>query len=284
MNRYAVTLLFPALQFCTSGIPVQTKESFALRSDVVYASPGGKPLLADVYLPQRSGPQPGVLILHSGSWQRGSKKRMQSVAEELARQGFVVVNANYRLAPSSQYPAQLDDVRSAVLWMRTNAKNLGLDTRRIGLLGYSSGGHLALMTAFTQKGQKDPTSVQAVVTAGAPTDLSLLLDVSPLHRFLGKTRAEDPELYRRASPIEHATALSPPVLLIHGRYDLIVSPDHSTNLEAKMKALGAPVEVRWLPHGHGRTTIGYNEPEVKAAAAFLARELRMQSGSLTAAR
>lgn len=282
MIRYALPLLLPAFHFCASAVPVTpASESFLLRSDVVYASPGGRDLLADIYIPRIAGEKPGVLLLHSGSWQRGSKKRMKAVAEDLARRGFVVVNANYRLAPASQYPAQLDDVRAAVVWMRSNAKGIGLDKKRIGLLGYSAGGHLALMTALTQNGKAD-SSVQAVVTAGAPTDLSMMLDVAPLHRFLGKSRAEDPDLYRKASPVEYAKAGSPPVLLIHGRYDMIVSRDHSIKLFDKLRAVGSPVEIFWMPHGHGRTTVGFNETEVTVAAEFLAKQLGfIPSGPLT---
>lgn len=271
--------LVPALlliQFCAA---VDASPPYDLRSDVVYSSPGGQDLLADVYLPASTGKRPAVLVLHSGSWQRGSKRRMTAVAEELARYGFVVVNANYRLAPASTYPAQLIDVRSAVSWIRSNARELGVDPARIGILGYSAGGHLALLSALSQNGQKDAAAVQAVVSAGGPTDLTDFFDIFPLHRFLGKTRAEDPELYKQASPIEYASPAAPPTLLIHGESDLIVPKSQSVKLLEKLTSLGAPVEFRWLPNGHVGTTAGFNAVEVQTAAEFLGRRLGLSSAS-----
>lgn len=268
--------LLLSLQFCSA---VYAAPPYDLRENVIYSSPGGGDLAADVYLPASSGNRPAVLVLHSGSWQRGSKARMTAVSEALARYGFVVINANYRLAPASRHPAQLSDVRAAVSWIRANARELGVDPRRIGMLGYSAGGHLALLSALSQNGPKDASAVQAVVSAGGPTDLTTLLDVSPLHQFLGKTRSESPELYRLASPIEYASASAPPTLLIHGEYDLIVPKEQSERLFEKLKALGAPVELRWLPHGHVRTTAGFNEIEVQAAAEFLGRRLGLSSAS-----
>lgn len=244
---------------------------------VVYSMPGGEPLSADVYLPQSAGLRPALLVLHSGSWQRGSSKRMTKVSEELARYGFVVINANYRLAPAHKYPAQLEDVRAAVKWIRDNAKELSADPRRIGILGYSAGGHLALMSAFTQG--TGVHSVQAVVSAGAPTDLTSLFDVSPLRDFIGRTREEAPELYRLASPIEYAGPKSPPALLIHGESDFIVPHDQAVRLFTKLSQAGAPVEHFWMPMGHVRTTAGLNKEEVARAAEFFARRLGMTSAS-----
>lgn len=269
-------LLILGLPFCSR---IHAAPPYDLRQDVIYSSPGGQDLAADVYLPASSGQRPAVLVLHSGSWQRGSKARMTAVSEALARYGFVVVNANYRLAPASRHPAQLTDVRAAVSWIRSNARELGVDPRRVGVLGYSAGGHLALLSALSQNGQKDASAVQAVVSAGGPTDLTTLLDVSPLHQFLGKTRTESPELYKMASPIEYASAGAPPTLLIHGEYDLIVPKEQSVRLLEKLTLLGAPVEFRWLPHGHVRTTAGFNETEVQTAAEFLGRRLGLSSAS-----
>jgi acetyl esterase/lipase len=264
------------IQFCAA---VAAAPPYDLRTDVVYSSPGGQDLLADVYLPASTGKRPAVLVLHSGSWQRGSKRRMTAVSEELARYGFVVVNANYRLAPASQFPAQLIDVRSAISWIRSNSRELGVDPGRIGVLGYSAGGHLALLSALSQNGPKDTASVQAVVSAGGPTDLTDFLDIFPLHRFLGKTRAEDPELYKQASPIEYASAAAPPTLLIHGESDLIVPRSQSEKLLERLKSLGAQVEFRWLPAGHVGTTAGFNAVEVQTAAEFLGRRLGLSTAS-----
>lgn len=253
-----------------------------IHRDVIYHSVAGQELHADLYLPQNGEDRAALLLLHSGSWQRGSKRRMDAVAHDLAARGFVVLNANYRLAPGSRFPAQLEDARAAVRWLRANAAVLRIDPARIGALGYSSGGHVALMLALTSTSQESvqDAPIQAVASAGAPTDLTRLFDLPVLHRLLGASRAERPDLYRAASPIHHVSADDPPALLLHGEYDLIVPPVHASALAERMQTLGATVELVFLPHGHGRTTTGYNAREVEAAADFFVR--RLSPGAQTA--
>lgn len=255
---------------------------YALHRDVVYAAPDGLDLTADIYVPAGPGPFAAVLVLHSGSWARGNKSRMDDVAGELARSGFVVMNANYRLVPDAQFPAPLHDCRAAVRFLRENAAPYGVDRERIAAVGYSAGGHLALMLALSESEEEtesgQPSSrLQAVATAGAPTDLLGLPDVSSIRNFVGADRESTPEDYRRASPIYFASADDPPVLLVHGQYDIIVPVEQSVRMAAALQASGVPVERRELPRGHVRTTTGFNAEQVALIVSFLRRTLPEQT-------
>ncbi|MGH7292662.1 MAG: alpha/beta hydrolase, partial [Myxococcota bacterium] len=95
--------------------------------DLTYARRPDGDLRADVYLPASPGPHPGVLLVHPGSWQRGSRRDLASVGERLAARGYVAVSIDYRLAPENRFPAQLDDCRDALIWMRDHAGALQID-------------------------------------------------------------------------------------------------------------------------------------------------------------
>ncbi len=265
-------IFFLALH-CSAG-PVQPRTTFSVEKDVVYQQSASYSLLADVYLPATpEASRPAILVLHGGSWQRGSKERMEDVAEQLAGQGFVVFNANYRLAPDHPYPAQIQDVRKAIEYMRKNASDWSMDPDRIGVLGYSAGGHLALLLGLLPGSEN--TRVQAVVTAGAPTDLTAYGDIVTMHRLLQAEYRTNPEIYRQASPLFHASSSAPPMLLIHGTYDWIVPVSHARKLTRAMVEKGGNIDLVELSDGHMGTTLGVNEESLKATVDFF--QLRLAS-------
>ncbi|MBI38587.1 MAG: hypothetical protein CMF59_03245 [Leptospiraceae bacterium] len=262
----ALSLLCLLGTYC-SGAAIQPATSYSMEKDLVYDRTSDYSLLADLYRPSGSEEaRPGILVLHGGSWQRGSKERMSDVANELAAQGFVVLNANYRLAPDHPYPAQIEDVRKAIQYMRSNAESWSMDPDRIGVLGYSAGGHLALLLALLPG--SDEARVQAVVTAGAPTDLTAYGDIVTMHRLLKAEFRTQPEVYRQASPLYHASPSAPPLLLIHGRYDWIVPISHARKLAAAMAKKGGSIDLVELPDGHMGTTLGVNEESLRATVDF----------------
>ena len=124
-------------------------DSPVVHADVAYADRGDKPLLADVYLPPGEGPFPGVLCIHGGAWRFGDKKRMKGIARQLANNGYTAVAIDYRLAPKHVFPAQLEDCRAALRWIRANANRYHVDPKRIAVFGYSAGGHLAALLGVT---------------------------------------------------------------------------------------------------------------------------------------
>jgi acetyl esterase/lipase len=135
----------------TSGDGASVPAGVQFRPDISLKSGDGRTTLQmDIAYPKDGkGPLPAVLCLHGGAWTTGSRKTV-SVIFELARRGYVAVSADYRLAPGHPFPAAVHDAKAAVRWMRANAREWRIDPERIGVVGYSSGGYLALMLACSE--------------------------------------------------------------------------------------------------------------------------------------
>lgn len=262
------------LLLTVSCMSVPEKQSVQTLQNLVYAERDDRVLLADVFLPAGPGPFPAVLLLHSGSWRRGSKARMKQVGEEFARQGIVAVAANYRLSPEARFPAQIYDCRDALRWIRANAHTFRIKPDAIGVLGYSAGGHLALLLGLSgNEHRKEFANVKAIATAGAPADLLELIGNPMVSDLLGGSKEAKRQVYKMASPVSYVTSDDPPVLLMHGTYDWIVPHHQSLQIAAELQAKGVPVEYYELPMGHVRTTTGYNATEVGIAIDFFKRKL-----------
>lgn len=255
---------------------------------VKYAEPADKPLTADIYLPRGEGPFPGVLVVHGGAWMAGSKGRMSRIGTSLAERGYVAVSIDYRLAPKHKFPAQLDDCRAALGWMRDNAAAYRLDPRRIGGFGYSAGAHLVTLlslsaaatlhdpaAASSDRAQAERYVLQAVVAGGTPCDFQELpLDSKRLAFWLGGTRRDKADLYRQASPLAFVTPHSPPMLLYHGEEDLLVPLLSARALKQSLDKAGVACELLIVEKaGHIST---FTDAQALAAAAdFLDRHLRV---------
>ena len=164
---------------------------------VVFARRGDVELLAEVYRPLGIGPHPGVLLLHGGGWLAGSRFELTRIARQLAPLGYTVMAIDYRLAPKDKFPARIDDCREALKWMRENAAEYKIDPQRLGVWGYSAGGHLAALLGTTSP------FVSAVVAGGAPCDFSPLKpDNAFLAYWLGGTPREAPEAYKNNDPLK----------------------------------------------------------------------------------
>jgi len=233
--------------------------SFPEEPDVTYGLADGQPLLLDIYRPRGlKSTRPGVILIHGGGWVEGNKSSQRELANSLTEAGYVAIAVGYRLARDdrSRYPAQADDVRQAVRWVRSNAAYVGIDPDRLGVFGHSAGGHLAALLGTTDLPPPAGTSLRSpssratcVVDCCGPTDFTdetsppvgpSIADVIP--RFFGKTRREAPEAYRDASPVSHVDALSAPTLIIHGTSDQIVPIDQSRKLRDALQQ--ARVEVK----------------------------------------
>lgn len=228
--------------------------------DLAYGEvPGFRPLELDLYRPDVASPVPVIVHVYGGGWRRGSRRHPlprlgADFYQRLAGQGFAVAAVDYRLSGEAGYPAALEDVRAAVGWVRKQAADYGLDAGRVFLWGDSAGGHLALMTALTG------ADVQGVVAWFPVTDLAGLAagvaaaggvpDPGPESRealFLGAPATDVPDLAREASPVVHASAAAPPVLLLHGAADDLVPPAQSIRLAGALTAAGATVELELVP-------------------------------------
>lgn len=191
----------------------------------------------------RGTPAPAVLVIPGGGWARAEPAMAARLARQLAARGFVGVAVGHRPGP---FPAPLDDVRQALHSMRADARAHGVDARRIGLLGKSSGGHLAALVGLTGR-------VQAVAVMCAPLDL---LDPAPptatQRAVLNRAFGSDPAALRQYSPLQHAKAGAPPFLLIHGELDELVPPRQAQRFHARLQQVGVPSTLRIVPGvGHG---------------------------------
>jgi acetyl esterase/lipase len=230
-----------------------------------------------VAIPPGEGPFPCVVCYHGGGWRGGHRKDLSvgnkdffgkatpRIIETIAASGYVAVSASYRLAPKAQFPAQIQDAKTAIRFLRENAKKYAIDAERLGVLGFSAGGHLALLAGLADRsaeleGPLYPTpssQVACVVSYFGPTDLSLYstspgLEDAFMVPLLGKECKLDNTLYKKASPIEYVTKKAPPILMIHGTFDLIVPIVHSERLLKKLKDVGTTAELVKVPGGgHG---------------------------------
>lgn len=224
---------------------------------IVFARPAGVPLTVDVYRPLKAGRYPVVVQIYGGAWQRGAPGDNSGFASYLAARGYVVFAIDYRHAPRWRWPAQRDDVRAALAWVRAHAAEYDADASRIAVLGRSAGAHLAMVAAY----EPAAPPIRAVVSLYGPIDLAEgyrdpprpdPLDVrGVLEAFIGGTPAQLPAAYREASPISYATRRLPPTLLVYGGRDHIVEPRFGAMLHQRLRATGtvsALLEIPWSEH------------------------------------
>lgn len=208
---------------------------------VVYSSEHG--LQLDLH---RSGERdaPLVVYMHGGGFARGDREDLaETRLRALAAAGLTVASIDYRLSPAARFPDPVDDVKSAVEFLRQNAGGLGVPADRIGLIGASAGGYLATMAGITATSSQ---SVQAVSSWFAPSDFVTGVLRSPLEAQISPVTYElsllgavdDDDLLRRASPAHLDLASAPPFLLLHGDRDRIVAPWHSQTLHDALVAAG----------------------------------------------
>ena len=149
-------LLLPSLIMVACVAPVaagSAETEFEVREKIVYSKVGDRELLLDAFVPKQEGTYPAVLIVHGGAWKSGNRLQLRVYANALAKRGMVCFAIDYRLAPEHKFPAQIDDCREAVKWIRSNAADYKVDPARLGAIGYSAGGHLVCLLATTAKHQ-----------------------------------------------------------------------------------------------------------------------------------
>jgi acetyl esterase/lipase len=242
------------------------------------------PLKCDVYLPEGAGPFPGVLVVHGGAWRMGTRGQLAGVAELLAKHGMTAVAISYRLAPQYKFPAQIEDCKEAVRWMRSSATKLKIDPARIGAYGYSAGAHLVSLLATTDakdglEGVSEPaklpsTRLQCVAAGGTPCDLRLLpANIEGLSFFLGGSRATCPEQYRLASPAAFITPDDPPMFFFHGEDDHLVPLISPTLMQRTLISVGVISELYVVPN-LGHTAAAMDRGAIDKAIAFLEDHLK----------
>ena len=220
--------------------------------DIQYGTGGDMPLHLDLYSKERlDAAAPGLVLLYGGGWRDGRKDQLRVYAQHLALNGYVVATAQYRLNEAGRWPNSIHDAKCAVRWMRAHAAENNVNPDRIGVMGNSAGGYLALMVGYTagmeefegDGGWADQSStVQAVVDIYGPSDFTQLVlrNRGLVHDYMNGTEEEDPARYEKASPIRYVGPSTPPTCIIHGTADMLVPICHSDWLAEKLKEHGVP--------------------------------------------
>jgi acetyl esterase/lipase len=288
----AAVLAAGAVGLATDGFTAFTRAGGAVPASlppggtttVTYCTQHRTTLAMDLYAPPAGAarPAPAVLYVHGGGFVLGDRKLgglggglanatgalLAQLRAALNRRGFLVASIDYRLPPLSRWPAQLQDAKCAVRFLRTHAGTLGIDPGRIGAWGSSAGGTLVALVGLAgpQAGlDADRSSaVQAVVDMFGPADLTDLGDSTPFARAVAWIAlGGSPRVRRAASPLTYVPAGRadaggvPPFLLLHGTDDQDMRPRHSQELAERLAAAGVPVRLV-LVHGAGH---GLNSPD-----------------------
>lgn len=239
------------------------------KTDIEFAKPGGVSLTLDANIPEGKGPFPTAILVHGGGFIRGDKQSyIKPIFEPLTQANFTWFTINYRLAPQHRYPACVEDVETAIRWVKAHAKQYKVDPDRIALIGESAGGHLVSLVGARGEGK---TRVAAVVPFYAPHDLEYQVASKTLGESLkslfGITELNDPtaRVLHDASPSSYVKRGMPPYLLTHGTKDEQVPYDQSVRFLALMKATENRCELFTIPDGrHGMGNWDQAHPEYKS--------------------
>lgn len=239
-----------------------------IERDVEYGKGGDETLRLDLAWPESLADRaPCVVVIHGGAWRAGNKSAHTDLIYKFAQTGYVSASLQYRFCPKHVFPAQVEDVKCAVRYLRANAERLHIDPARFGAVGFSAGAHLSMMLGVTNEkdglegngGWPDqPSQVQAVVAYFGPTELAAA-DIPaaslPLVRdFIGGTAQEKPDAYAKASPVTFVSAGDAPLLIFQGTKDPLVPHTQAYKMADAMTAAGVPGRVELLlgaAHGWG---------------------------------
>lgn len=244
----------------------EVKPELEIRNDVTYATADGQELKLDLAWPKGlDRAVPAIVMIHGGGWSGGKRQDMAGFMREAGAHGYVSATISYRLTPKHPFPAQIEDVKAAVRYLRANASDLKIDPNQIGALGVSAGAHLAMMLGTMDRGDglegnggnSDQSSkVQAVVSFVGPCNL-VRNDYSEaatriLQAFVAGDPAEKKEVCRQASPITYVSKGDAPMLLFFGTKDPLISFDQAFEMATALTAAEVPARVELIVGaGHG---------------------------------
>lgn len=249
------------------------------KTDVEYARAGGKPLMLDLHVPNGPGPFPAAILVHGGGFDEGSKStNVRPLFDVLANAGFAWFSIDYRLAPEVRFPQAIEDLYSAIRWVKANAAAYHVDVSKIAIIGESAGGFLV---NYAGTHETPETKVAAVVDFYGPVDYGKLAELrrdyperfnmasinrhaangGGIHYFgVEKLDADGLAKLREFSPIAAVNQGMPPFLCIHGTKDDQVPYEQSPAMCEAMHKVGAPCELITI-EGGGHGMGGWRAPE-----------------------
>ncbi len=271
-----IVVVTMALTFATLADQYPVKRM----NDILFAKPDGVELLLDLYLPEGIENPPLIMHIHGGGWKNGDRKNCK--ISWAAEHGYAVASVEYRLSDEALFPAQIEDCKGALRWLRANEKDYGYDASRVVVTGTSAGGHLTALMATSGDvaelegetgGNLDQSSrVQAAIDYYGPSDFVKRSENQPsktddpkgsVYQLLGGPVKENLEAARKASPVTHISEGDPPILIIHGGKDKTVYLDQSEHLEAEYERAGLEAMLHVEPdNGHGWKSPGKEEKRV----------------------
>lgn len=211
-----------------------------VEKNVVVGKGGDADLHCDIYRPPVGTEKRMALVhFHGGGFARGSKETLANKVTPITARGYVSIAAQYRLSGTAKWPAQIEDAKTHIRWVRANASSLGIDPQHIAIVGYSAGGHIALFTA----GQAD-TQLAACIAFYPQTDVRVVAQAL-------MPAGSDDVAINDASPIAHIKAGYPPTVIFHGLVDVTIPPENSQRLLQTLRDAKVPSELHTfagVPH------------------------------------
>lgn len=263
---------------CLAATQAPADFKVELREKIVYSKVDDRELLLDAYVPEKKESSPAVLVVHGGAWRSGNRRQLKGYAQSLAKMGFVCFAIDYRLAPQHKWPAQIDDCRTAVKWIRKNAKKYNVDSKKLGAIGYSAGGHLVSLLGTTgeapsEKNGNVDTRIQAVVAGGAPTDFRWFPDNGKWAEFLfGGDLEKEREKFNSASSAAFVDKNDAPTFFFNGTKDRLVPLPWTESCFKAMQKAGVKCQLHKI-EGAGHIPAAMNYEALQKGYAFLRVEL-----------
>jgi acetyl esterase/lipase len=243
-----------------------------------YAGTATTPLELDAFLPAVKTPIAGVLVVHGGGWTAGSRRSVDLFAQRLAEVGFDAFSIDYRLAPRHPFPAALRDVEASISWLYRHRDGLHLAVARLGLLGFSAGGNLALDAALIDRARYGSRRVGAVVAWSAPTDLARFLQqtrnayaMRSIRSYMGCLPQACLRRYGAASPVTHVARGDAPMFLVNSSHE-IVPLAQARELVHDARRVQVPVTL--LVEPGGRHAAEYASEAWRPTVSFFRRYLQ----------
>ena len=255
--------------FCATSLAMaESPVTPVTLKNLPYVTNGHERQKLDLFMPPNAtADRPLLVWIHGGAWKEGSKENCPAVA--MVAQGWVVASLNYRFSQHAIFPAQIQDCKAALRFLRAHAAEYHIAKDRVAAWGASAGGHLVAMLGVTGKTKEfdvgenldQPSAVSCVVDWFGPTDFLHWGDGSVIKsnnkddviaKLFGGPVSEKKELAAKGSPITFVSKDSSPMLLMHGDRDPLVPLQQSQDFQAALEKAGASVTLKVYPgQGHG---------------------------------